>query len=733
MLDPHAFLSALATVLCAAAVITVVFHRLRLPVVLGYVLAGMVVGPYLPVPLTADQAVVKTLSELGVTLLMFSLGLEFSLRKLVRVGPTSGLIVLIEVSFMLWLGYLIGRLLGWTPIESLFTGAIVSISSTMIIAKTFAERRPDKPHAELVFGILVFEDLMAILLLASLTALSVGSLSAAVLGRTVLRLAAFLIGLLTFGLLLIPRLIRFVARKGNTEMLLISSIGVCSAVAVLAHAAGYSVALGAFLAGSLVAESGEGKQIEHLIHPVRDLFGAVFFVSVGMLIDPRIILQSWREALLLTAAVLFGKLTAVSLGAFLTGHSIRASIQAGMTMAQIGEFSFILAGVGLAQGATRPFLYPVAVAVSVVTALFTPLLVRWAGPLAGHIDRRLPRSLQTFAALYAAWIEGLRADPGVPRSVVRRLVRVLLIDALALAGIAIAASLGARRAQEFLERTGGLSPFVARIAIGVAALLLSVPLLIGLVRSARRLGSVLAERVIPGPGQSHVPGQGLGHRVITGQVDLGAAPRRALTLMMQILVLLLIGAPLLALTQPFLPRTQGVLGALAWAALVGVLAIGFLRSANNLLGHVRAGAEAVVGVLAEQARSSPDEGQREHTHRLEELHKLLTGLGSWVAEHVEEGDPCVGRTLAELNLRGVTGATVLAIQRGAPSSSSQGGAGQGEAQGVAAPGARDVLRVGDVLVLAGSAQSLERARRLLHDATPSTDSSYDFFAIVPGS
>lgn len=731
MLDPHAFLSALATVLCAAAVITVVFHRLRLPVVLGYVLAGMVVGPYLPVPLTADQAVVKTLSELGVTLLMFSLGLEFSLRKLVRVGPTSGLIVLIEVSFMLWLGYLIGRLLGWTPIESLFTGAIVSISSTMIIAKTFAERRPDKPHAELVFGILVFEDLMAILLLASLTAVSAGSLSAAVLGRTVLRLAAFLIGLLTFGLLLIPRLIRYVARKGNTEMLLISSIGVCSAVAVLAHAVGYSVALGAFLAGSLVAESGEGKQIEHLIHPVRDLFGAVFFVSVGMLIDPHIILRSWREALLLTAAVLVGKLTAVSMGAFLTGHSIRASIQAGMTMAQIGEFSFILAGVGLAQGATRPFLYPVAVAVSVVTALLTPLLVRWSGPLAGHIDRRLPRSLQTFAALYAAWIEGLRADPGVPRSVIRRLVRVLLIDALALAGIAIAASLGARRAQDFLERTGGLSPFVARIAIGVAALVLSVPLLIGLVRSARRLGSVLAERVIPGPGQGPVPG----HGATSAQVDLGAAPRRALTLMMQILVLLLIGAPLLALTQPFLPRTQGVLGALAWAALVGVLAIGFLRSANNLLGHVRAGAEAVVGVLAEQARSSPDEGQREHTHRLEELHKLLTGLGSWIAERVEEGDPCVGRTLAELNLRGVTGATVLAIQRGAPSCSSQGGggAGQGEAQGVAAPGARDVLRGGDVLVLAGSAQSLERARRLLHDPTPSADSSYDFFAIVPGS
>lgn len=706
MASPHTFLQALATVLCVAAVTTVVFHRLRLPVVLGYVLAGMIVGPYLPIPLAADQETIRTLSELGVILLMFSLGLEFSLRKLVRVGPTSGLVVLIEVSFMVWLGYLTGRLLGWTPVESLFAGACVSISSTMIIAKTFAEQRPHKAHAELVFGILVFEDLMAILLLAGLTALSVGSLSAATLISTVGRLAAFLIGLLVFGILLIPRLVRFIARQGSAEMLLVASIGLCFAVALLAQAVGYSVALGAFLAGSLVAESGQGRKIEHLIHPVRDLFGAIFFVSVGMMIDPRVILGSWREVLVLTVIVVVGKFAAVSLGAFLTGHSIRASIQAAMTMAQIGEFSFIIASVGLTQKATRPFLYPVAVAVSVVTALLTPLFVRWSAPLAEHIDRRLPRSLQTFASLYASWLERLRSEKERPGVAIRRLIKVVLIDDLALAGIAISASLGSSRLQALVERLGGVPPIVARAAVGLAAIGLSVPFFIGLVRSARRLGAALAERVIPSARD--------------GQADLGAAPRRALTLMMEIAVLLLAGAPLLAVTQPFLPSLQGALGALVWAALVGILAIAFWRSANNLLGHVRAGAEAVASALVEQSRSSADESQSSMPTELGELQQLLHGLGSWAAERVDANDPSAGKTLAEINLRGVTGATVLAIQRGG--------------QGVAAPGARDVLQPGDILVLAGSAESLQAARRILHKP-PSLhelrgeDGDYDFFSI----
>ena len=713
MHDAHIFLKALATVLCVAAVTTVLFQRLRLPAVLGYVLAGIIVGPYLPVPIVADRSVVHALSELGVILLMFSLGLEFSLRKLVKVGPTAGLIMVLEVSFMIWLGYLTGRLLGWNTIESIFAGAIVSISSTMVIAKSFSELRPERAHVELVFGVLVFEDLMAILLLAALTALSVGSLSAATLVSTLGRLGAFLIGLLVFGLLLIPRLVRLIARLGSDETLLVACVGLCFGVSLLAQAVGYSVALGAFISGSLVAESGEGKRIEHLVHPVRDLFGAVFFVSVGMSIDPSIIAQYWFEGMVLTIVVVVGKIIGVSLGSFLTGHSIRASIQTAMTLAQIGEFSFIIASVGVAQQATGKFMYPIAVAVSAVTALTTPLLMRASGRVATFVDRRLPRSLQTFATLYASWVEQLRTQP-VGRGKIRQLVRLVLIDDICLAGLTIGASLSMSRLAPVLERAGGLTPILARVAVVALTLALSVPFWVGMVRSARRLGAELALRALPAAPE--------------GQVDLSAAPRRALTVTLQILVMALSGAPLLAITQPFLPSVPGALGAVLWLALIGLMGITFWRSANNLLGHVRAGAEAVVEVLAAQgmpASADSDPGAQSGAHAPGSLppvtpppglQTVLSGLGSWTTERIEEGEPCVGKTLAELKLRGLTGATVLAIQR--------------KDRGVAAPGANEVLGVGDVVVLAGSAESIERARRLLREATTEDlGASYELFSI----
>ncbi len=706
-MDAHIFLKALAMVLGIAAVTTVLFHRLRLPVVLGYVLAGMIVGPYLPIPLYADRTVVETLSELGVILLMFSLGLEFSLRKLVRVGATSGLVMIIEVSVMLWLGYLAGRLLGFSTVESVFTGAMVSISSTMIIAKSFTEQRPDRRHADLVFGVLVFEDLMAILLLAALTALSAGSLSAATLLSTIGRLGAFLAGLIFFGLLVIPRLVRAIAGLGSAETLLVACVGLCFAVSLLAQSVGYSVALGAFLSGSLVAESGESKKIEHLIHPVRDLFGAVFFVSVGMMINPRLIAQYWLEGMVLTAVVVGGKIFGVSLAAFLTGHSIRVSIQTAMTLAQIGEFSFIIASIAVKQNATRPFLYPVAVAVSAVTALLTPMLMRASVPLSAYVDRRLPRRLQLFATLYGSWVEGLRSQPLRQRSELRRLILFILLDDLALAGLFIGAALSSYRVLPLVEQTLHLSHTLSRIAIAVITLALSVPLWVGLVGSARRLGSALASRAIPLSPQ--------------GQADLAAAPRGALTLILEILVILLASAPLLAITQPFIPSLTEALGIVVWVALVGVLALAFWRSANNLLGHARSGAVAVIEALAHAAEPpaapAADAAQESQgLSTLEQLHLMLGGLGSWSMEYLADSDPCVGRTLAQLNLRGLTGATMLAIRRGD--------------QGIAAPGAQEVLRAGDTVVIAGSADSIKSARQLLHSLSPAAaESAYEFFAI----
>ncbi|WP_163999498.1 cation:proton antiporter [Pyxidicoccus caerfyrddinensis] len=678
----HEVLQAIAIVLCVAAVTTVLFQRLRQPVVLGYILAGLVVGPYVPIPLVANPEVVTTLSELGVILLMFSLGLEFSLRKLFSVGLTAGLTAVIQCAIMIWLGFVVGRAFGWTSRESIFTGALIAISSTTIIAKAFDEQGIKGRLRELVVGVLIVEDLIAVLLMATLTAISTGAgLSMGALALTTGRLVAFLVGLVVVGLFIIPRAVRAVVRLNRPETTLVASVGICFAVALLAQAFGYSVALGAFLGGSLVAESGEEKVVEHLVQPVRDMFAAIFFVSVGMLIDPALVAKYWAAILVLTVVVVFGKILGVTLGAFLTGNGTRTSVQAGMSLAQIGEFSFIIAGLGLSLKATGDFLYPVAVAVSAITTLTTPMLIKASGPAATWVDRKLPKPLQTFATLYGTWVERLReAPPSQTRgAVVRRVVRLLLVDAALLILLVIGTSLAAAKVTLFVEERTGVDRSLAGHLIIAGAVVLAVPFLIGIITLARRLGTLLAEAALP--------------QRTDGKVDLAAAPRRLLLVTLQVVTVLLIGVPVVAITQPFM---RGATGPLIILALLVTLGIAFWRGATNLHGHVRAGAQVVVAALAAQSHSK-EPGSEEHA--LDDVPKLLPGLGEPVPVRLEDASPAVGRTLAQLNLRGLTGATVLAIQRGEES--------------VSVPTASEVLRAGDVLALTGTHDAVVAAKGLL--------------------
>jgi CPA2 family monovalent cation:H+ antiporter-2 len=683
MHDAHAFLQNLAILLAAAACTTVLFKKLRQPVVLGYLLAGVLVGPHVPVPLVVDPAFAHTLAEVGVVLLMFSLGLEFSLRKLLKVGTTAGIIAVIQCSLMVWLGYVVGRAFGWTAMESVFTGALIAISSTTIIVKAFAEQGVKGRVTELVFGVLIVEDLIAILLLALLTAVATGSgVSAGALAGVTAKLAAFLVGMVVVGLLVVPRLVRSVLRLGSPETTLVASVGICFVMALLAQTFGYSVALGAFLGGALVAESGEARQVEHLVQPVRDMFAAIFFVAVGMLIEPALIAEHWLATLVLTLVVVAGKVLGVSLGAFLAGQGTRTSVQAGMSLAQIGEFSFIIAGVGLSLGATGRHLYPIAVAVSAATTLLTPFLIRAAGPAASWVDRTLPRRAQTFVALYGSWVEQLgqaHRRQGTPvRLRLRRLGRLLLVDAACLAAVLIGTSVSLGRLGAFVAGRTGLEAGAARLAVVAAAGALALPFLVGIARCARALGEALALEALPaGP---------------TGRVDLAAAPRGALTATLQVAILLLVGVPLVALTQPFLPAFRG---AAVLVLALAVLGFALWRSTTNLHGHVRAGAQVIADVLSRQSRAEAPGG----SPVLEEVGRVLPGLGDPTAVQLGAESPAVGRTLAELNLRGLTGATVLAISRG-----------EGE---VLVPTGKEALRAGDLLALAGTRAAVDAARALL--------------------
>ncbi len=680
MHDAHEFLKSLTIVLAVAALTTVVFQRLRQPVVLGYLIAGLIVGPHVPIPLVADPIVVQTLSELGVILLMFSLGLEFSLRKLATLGPTAGLTALVQCSLMLWLGFTIGRLFGWTNLESLFTGAIIAISSTTIIAKVFEEQRVTGRLRDLVVGILIVEDLIAILLMAILTAVATGSgLAPGPLVGTIGRLAAFLVGLVAIGLLVVPRVMRAITRLNRRETTLVASIGICFGIALLAQSFGYSVALGAFIAGSLVAESGEAKQVEHLIEPVRDMFAAVFFVSVGMLIEPALVVSHWPAVVVLTAAVVFGNLVGVSLGAFLTGHGLRTSVQAGLSLAQIGEFSFIIAALGLSLHATGSFLYPIAVAVSGLTTLLTPWLIRAAGPTASWIDRKLPKPLQTFAALYGSWLEDLRTAPrrATAAAEIRRLLRLLVLDAALIAALIVGTAASIDTIGAFARDQLGVSNGVARSLVIAGALVLAAPFAFGVVRVSQRLGVRLARLALP---KEH-----------SQRVDFAAAPRRMLLVTIQLAGVLLVGAPLLALTQPFLPALPGIA---VFALVVLALCVTFWRSATNLQGHVRAGAQVVLESLT--SRSRPLAATPLDSETLDRIHQVLPGLGTLTAVRLEAGSPAIGKTLKQLNLRGRTGATVLAVTR------SEGG--------VIVPTAQELLREGDVLGLAGTQEAIVAAK-----------------------
>jgi CPA2 family monovalent cation:H+ antiporter-2 len=682
MPESHDFLTNLALVLCVAALTSLVFQRLRQPVVFGYLVAGMIVGPYIPLPLVADQGMVRTLAELGVILLMFSIGIEFSMKRLFSVGGAAGIAAITETSVMMGLGYLAGRLLGFSAVESLFVAAIVAISSTTIIVKAFAEQGIRGRVADIVLGILIVEDLIAILLIAILTAVGEGEgLSPREIVGTTLRLALFLAGLVGVGLLIVPRLIRAAVRSERAETILVASMGVCFAASLLALSLGYSVALGAFIAGALVAESGQEKAVEPLVAPVRDFFVAIFFVAVGMLLDPSVLVDYWWIVLTLVVIVIVGKVIAVSSGVFLTGAGLRPALQSGMSLAQIGEFSFIISSVGLATNSTRDFLYPVAVAVSAITTLTTPWLIRAAPRVARVIDAQLPGALQTFVALYGSWLERLREAPKRSRSRTRKLVRVIGIDMVLLAVLFIGLSVEFPRLVRLLDVSAGLSLQAARAVVLVIAAALAAPLLIGLVRTTHLLGMAVSVQALPMPEER--------------KVDLARAPRRALEVTLQFGMLFAVVALLMTVTQPFAPRIPGVAVIFA-AGLVLLMAV--WRSAKNLQGHAVAAGEVIAAALAR--RTGQDAFANDAEDAMRKMHDMLPGIGEPVAMTIAAGSAAEGRTLSELNMRGLTGATVLALLRG-------------DEQFVS-PRGDQRLKQGDIIAVAGTHDAVDGVRTMVN-------------------
>jgi len=491
------FIQDLAVIMLIAGIVTVLFHRLKQPVVLGYIVAGVIIGPHTPpFALVRDEPTINVLAELGVVFLLFSLGLEFSLRKLARVGVTAVVAALAEIILMIWIGYMIGGLFGWKPMDALFLGAILAISSTTIIVKALDELRMKRERfAQLIYGILIVEDILAIGMIALLSGIALtGSASAGHVLATVGKLALFIVVALMVGLLIVPRLLGYVARFNSNEMLLITVLGLCFGFCLVVVRLDYSIALGAFVIGAIMAESRQLRTIERLIEPIRDMFSAIFFVAIGLLLDPKALVAYAGPIAVITAAVVFGKVLSCGLGAFVAGQDGRTAMRVGMGLAQIGEFSFIIASLGVTLKVTSGFLYPIAVAVSAFTTFLTPYLIRLSDPLSAGIAAVVPERVTRVFALYTTWLrsiqpQGDRAELAriVRRSVLQVLVNFALVAAIFLAGGYVAA--------KFAPTLGALmtDERVRNAAVWGAALIVSLPFLVAAYRKLGALSLLLAE------------------------------------------------------------------------------------------------------------------------------------------------------------------------------------------------------------------------------------------------
>ncbi len=383
----------LAVILIAAGVFTVISKALKQPLILGYIIAGFIVSPHLGLlPAISSTESVKQWSEIGIIFLLFALGLEFSFKKLLKVG-SSALITAGTICIgMLMVGMITGNALGWSMMESIFLGGLLSMSSTTIIIKAYDDMGlKKKPYANLVFGTLVVEDLIAVLLMVLLSTLAVSSkFSGGEMLLSLARLAFFLILWFLIGLYAIPILLKKARKYLNDEILLIISIGLCFGMVALASLAGFSSALGAFVMGSILAETVEGERIEGLLTSIKNLFGAIFFVSVGMMIDPAVIGAHWGTILVLALVAAIGLLSFSTAGSLLAGQGLDNSVHVGFTMAQLGEFSFIIASLGCSLGVMRDFIYPVIIAVSVLTTFAAPYMIKAGDPVSRWLSIKLP-------------------------------------------------------------------------------------------------------------------------------------------------------------------------------------------------------------------------------------------------------------------------------------------------------------------------------------------------------
>ncbi|MFH1477050.1 MAG: cation:proton antiporter [Verrucomicrobiota bacterium] len=674
-MNNYAFLQDLAVVITLAGAAALVCQWLQQPRVIGYILAGILIGWLSGVtPILSDKASIHTLAELGLIFLLFSIGLDFNLRKLRDVGFAAIGIAVADVVVMLWLGFMIGRALGWSLVESLFLGAIICDSSTAIIAKVLAEMdQKRKVYAKLILGTTIVEDLLAVILIALLTGISItGNVQAGLVFTRLGGLVVFLVVLIVGGLLFVPRLLNIVGRSRSDELLTITVMGFCFAVVLLGIHLDFSLALSAFVIGAIMAESRQHVRIEMLTDPLRDVFGAVFFVVVGLMVNLQVIYAHIGALFLLTGVVILAKFLTCSLGAFIAGNDRETAVRVGCGMAQVNEFALIIAALGVSLNVLREVVYPLAVAVAVLTTFINPYLLRHADIITRWLDAILPRSVREVLSNYTLWASRFepRGAPDAVRKAVNRSLMIILINVGWIAAIFIVTAYLARR---FPNVFAGIPVALGgpNTVLWFAAALGIVPFLVATLRKLQALGMILAEIKFP-----QAPPDG---RVSIPRLFTELAVLLTGSLALTIFILMLSSAilppwPILLL----LMLVIALITSLLWTFNIRIYA-----KAQTALRDVFAGAH--------EWFSLHPIGAMPYFFRDARLGAVVVSPESRV----------VGQVVRELNLRAQTGATIIGIERLGIM--------------IVNPEADETVQPGDRVMLLGTSGQIENARAWLSE------------------
>jgi monovalent cation:H+ antiporter-2, CPA2 family len=668
------FLQDLAIVMIVAGLVTLIFHRVKQPVVLGYLLAGFIIGPYTPpFPLITNLETISILADLGVVFLMFSLGMDFNLRKLRKVGLSAFLVAAFEILMMIFAGYLMGAAFGWNKADCIFLGVMLALTSTMIVVKSLRDRGEiHTRHAGLISGVSLFDDMFVILIMVALPGFArTGSLPTWDLVLIIAGLLVFLVAAVVVGILLVPRLLRYIARHATGETLLIVSLGLCFGLALFALKLGLSAALGAFLIGAVVAESRDVGRIANLTEPLRDMFVAVFFVAIGMQIEPRILGGSLLPAILIGIGYTVVKVLACAIGAFLTGADGKTSMRVGTNMAQLGEFAFILATLGFHYELTSAFLYPLIVTIACLNALVRPYLVdnadRMATWLAGHLPENLVKELSLYRQRVAGL--GIHSRASKPGRIVWNLALQIALNMTLIAGGFIAAGLIKRVFPEsfaFLPDDFGLVPGL----IWLSAAVLLLPLYVATYRKMQAMAMLLSEFMTANL-TNHRP-----QRVVKSVVS-------GVLFSVQLIFLLVLT---LLVSAALLPPWQTLLVLLF---IISGLVIRYGRAFNRWYSQ---GKFAFLSTFQEADVNASAPPLIPAAMHISDAHLKKIALG--------EGAHA-GLLIRELELRTLTGASIVALER--------------PGKTLINPGPDEEILAGDELLLIGNATQLEAAEQFFRN------------------